>query len=121
MKRHLLANLVAASAAFFMSTAFAEVNEMYMPNSAGGFLVLTNNPCQIDAEKEQFPYAAYETDELENSYEGCWVRPEGAPGPFVAFVNVLMIEDGHRNIGSFRQHLFSPIKKRWPEVEEEKP
>lgn len=113
--------LLAALAAFFTLTAHAEVTEMYMPNDAGGFLVLTDNPCPIEGVKNEYPYAAYETDDIENSIDGCWVRPEGAPDKFEPFVIVRMVEWGSVNIGVFKQHLFTPIKQRLPEVKEEKP
>lgn len=107
--------LTIAALGGFFTPVHAEVIEMYMPNDAGGFLVLTANPCPIDEAKNAYPYAAYETDDLENSIDGCWVRPEGAPDKFEPFIIVRMVEWGSVNIGIFKQKLFSPIKKRLPE------
>ena len=91
------------------------VPEMYMPNDADGFLTLMNVDCQIPSIKDEYPYKAVNTDDQGNEIEGCWGRPPNAPEPFESFVNVFMVESGSANIATFRQHLFSSEKKRWPD------
>lgn len=115
--------LIASGAlALFTCIANTQANEvepvtkmMYMPNDSDGFLTLTSDECRIPGVKDEYPYKAVNADDQGNEIEGCWVRPPDAPGPFESFVNVFMIEMGSANIATFRQYLFSPEKKRWPD------
>ena len=112
--------ILAAIAAFFMSAltvlfiSHAYAGEKYMPNSVGGYVVLTDEPCQMPVIKEEYKNRAYATDSSGDKREGCWYRPE-AEKPFVPRVVVLMYEEGSPNVGSFDQRLFSDEMKQWEE------
>lgn len=102
--------------------------EMYMPNDAGGFVVLTSQPCQIEKMAEEYPYRAYATESSDVvNHEGCWNSPdtsevpaqlmsksEGAgPAPtirVIPLVNTWWVEGGR---ATFLQTNFSPEKKRY--------
>lgn len=96
--------------------------EMYMPNSAGGFLTLANDSCPDEDLKTEFPYRAYETDEaFENGTggeqrEGCWHVAPHLEGTLAAAYGVLMNEDGLYLLATLGFRLFNPEKKRWPDV-----
>ena len=93
-----------------MSAYADEPKEMYMPNDAGGFLVLTLEPCQLaGANKEAYPSRAYATESSDLAiHEGCWVRYTFAE----SMVNTWW---GPGLMANFRQKLFSPEKKRLEE------
>lgn len=108
-------------AVLFSFTAAAEeqkFKELYMPNAAGGYMVLTVEDCTIAAAKTLFPHRAYATvagDQVVE--EGCWMTPDltGAdeiPGmTIVPIVNTWWAGD----VFHFPQTHFTPVKKRWPE------
>jgi hypothetical protein len=103
--------------------------EMYMPNDAGGFFVLTTRPCTIEKMAEEYPYRAYATESSDLVYhEGCWNSPdtsevltqlmsksEGAGlAPtihVIPLVNTWWVEAGR---ATFMQRNFRPEKKRHP-------
>lgn len=108
--------------------AYAEQpTEMYMPNDAGGFVVLTAEPCPILKVSKDYPYRAYATEASDIVFhEGCWdspnvtevptellVKEEGAgPAPTIraiAMVNTWWKEGG---VATFRQTHFTKEKKR---------
>ena len=110
------------------ATAAEPPKEMYMPNDAGGFVVLTTRPCTIEKMAEEYPYRAYATESSEAAtHEGCWSSPdtsevptqlmsksEGAgPAPtirVIPLVNTWWVEGGR---ATFLQTNFSPEKKRY--------
>ena len=110
-----------------LSATAGEVKEMYMPNDAGGFVVLTTQPCTVEKVLEEYPYRAYATESSEAAtHEGCWISPdtsevptqlmsksEGAgPAPtirVIPLVNTWWVEGGG---ATFLQTNFSPEKKR---------
>jgi hypothetical protein len=110
-----------------LSATAGEVKEMYMANDAGGFVVLTTQPCTIEKMAEEYPYRAYATESSEAAtHEGCWTSPdtsevptqlmsksEGAgPAPtirVIPLVNTWWVEGGR---ATFLQTNFSPEKKR---------
>ena len=101
--------------------------EMYMPNDAGGFVVLTTEPCAFDKVTKEYPYRAFATESSDAvDHEGCWSTPdvsnvptqlysksEGAPDAptirIIAIVNTWWREGGK---ASFFQSNFSKEKKR---------
>ena len=111
------------------ATAADLPKEMYMPNDAGGFVVLTTQPCQVEKMAEEYPYRAYATESSELvNHEGCWHSPdisevptqlmsksEGAgPAPtirVIPLVNTWWVEGGR---ATFLQTNFSPEKKKHP-------
>ena len=78
----------------------AESLKVYTPNDAGGYIVLTQEECQIEKHKERYPYRSYATtSNPDDLYEGCYIVPNVAeakpvPGytiiPLVNFID----EDG---------------------------
>lgn len=102
--------------------------EMYMPNDAGGFVVLTTEPCAFEKTSKEYPYKAYATESSDVVYhEGCWSSPdtsevptsvfsksEGAPEAptlhVIQMVNTWWKEGGR---ATFFQSHFTPEKKRY--------
>lgn len=122
---------VLASALLVMSlsvNAAEPPKEMYMPNDAGGFVVLTIEPCKFDKVSKEYPYRAYATEASDAAFhEGCWDSPdtsavpttimsksEGAGEPptirVIPMVNTWWVEGG---LASFLQSNFRPEKKRY--------
>ena len=122
---------IAALALLVSLSAHAEPpKEMYMANDAGGFVVLTIEPCTHSIVLKEYPYRAYAT-ESSNAvmHEGCWsspdtsevptelmVKEEGAgPAPtlrVIKMVNTWWVEGGK---ATFFQSSFLPEKKRNPQ------
>ena len=116
--------------ATFIQTAVAAdlPKEMYMPNDAGGFVVLTLEPCAFEQASKEYPYKAYAKESSDAVYhEGCWSSPdtsdvptqimsksEGAPEAptiqVIQMVNTWWKEGGK---ATFMQRNFSPEKKRY--------
>lgn len=110
------------------ATAAEPPKEMYMPNDAGGFVVLTTRPCTVEKIAEEYPYRAYATESSDLvHHEGCWNSPdtsevptqlmsksEGAgPAPtirVIPLVNTWWVEAGRM---TFKQQSFSPEKKKY--------
>jgi hypothetical protein len=120
---------IAALALLVSLSAHAEPpKEMYMPNDAGGFVVLTAEPCAHKNVAKEYTYRAYATESSEAVYhEGCWsspdtsevptelmVKEEGAgPAPtlrVIQMVNTWWVEGGK---ATFFQSAFLPEKKRY--------
>jgi hypothetical protein len=96
--------------------------EMYMPNDAGGFVVLTVEACRFKQVAKDYPYRAYAVN-----HEGCWDSPdtsdvptqimsksEGAPeAPTIRVISMVNTwwEEGGK--ATFMQRNFSPEKKRY--------
>jgi hypothetical protein len=109
-----------------ISSAEGLPNEMYMANSAGGFVVLTTEPCVFDKVSKEYPYRAYATESSDIVlHEGCWVNPntdevpttimatsEGAPPAptlyIIHIVNTWWKEGGY---ATFLQERFTPEKR----------
>lgn len=104
-----------------------EPKEMYMANDAGGYVVLTVEPCAFKQVAKDYPYKAYATESSDKVYhEGCWDSPdtsgvptqlmstsEGAPTAptirVIPMVNTWWAEGGQ---ATFMQSHFSPAKNR---------
>ena len=104
-----------------------EPKEMYMANDAGGFVVLTAEPCAFANVVKEYPYKAYATEASDIVHHaGCWSTPdtsevptelysksEGAGVPptirVIRMVNTWWEEGGR---ASFLQTNFTPQKKR---------
>ena len=98
-----------------LSALADEPKEMYMPNDAGGFLVLTLEPCQLKgANTTEYPNRAYATESSDLAvHEGCWVRYTDDSG-YASFAESLVNTWwGPGLMANFRQKLFSPKKERW--------
>lgn len=113
---------------FTLNTSAEDLpNEMYMANDAGGFVVLTTEPCTFDKVSKEYPYRAYATESSDIVlHEGCWTSPdtsevpdtlfsssEGAPEPssyarVIPMVNTWWKEGGY---ASFLQEHFTPEKR----------
>jgi hypothetical protein len=121
--------LLLLTASLFQSVAAAELpKEMYMPDDAGGVVVLTTRPCTVEKMAEEYPYRAYATESSDLvNHEGCWNSPdtseiptqlmsksEGAgPAPtirVIPLVNTWWVEGGR---ATFMQRNFSTEKKRY--------
>jgi len=93
--------------------------ELYMPNEANGFIVLTTDTCpNTDAVKLGYKYRAYATEsdsEKPVTHEGCWVSPSVADAPKMEGVRIIPLVnlwfDG--DLITFPQTMFGPEKKRW--------
>ena len=90
-----------------------------MPNDAGGFLVLTLEPCQLKgANTTEYPNRAYATESSELAvHEGCWVRYTDDSGYATFAESMVNTWWGPGLMANFRQKLFGPEKKRLPEQE----
>lgn len=116
-------------ATFIQTAGAADLpKEMYMPNDAGGFVVLTLEPCAFEQASKEYPYKAYATESSDIvHHEGCWNSPdtsdvptqimsksEGAPEAptirVIQMVNTWWVEGGR---ATFLQTNFSPEKKRY--------
>ena len=105
----------------FSSFALAQdlPKELYMPNEAGGFIVLTTDACpNADAAKNVYKFRAYATEsegEKPATHEGCWDSPSVADAPKLQGVRIIPLVnlwfDG--DMITFPQTLFTPEKKRW--------
>lgn len=102
--------------------------EMYMPNDAGGFVILTAEPCAFSQVAAEYTYRTYATESSEGvSHEGCWTTPdtskvptqlysasEGAPEAptmqVIVIINTWWKEGGK---ASFFQSNFNKEKKRY--------
>ena len=90
----LIATLIATSALAASSSTTPPNGELYMPNQAGGFLVITLEKCPIPkAVKAGYDKRAYVTDGPNVKFEGCWAvsdfskfphQDEFTSGPAVA-------------------------------------
>lgn len=114
-------------AVLFSLSATAEESqlpkEMYMPNDAGGFIVLSTDACGIPAATAKgFTHRSYAT--LEDgtvAEEGCWLRPDMSEAPQIPGVKIIPIVNlWYENvILPFAQADFSPEKKRWAVAEKD--
>jgi hypothetical protein len=100
--------------------------EKYMPNEAGGFLVLTDEACKFpEAVKQGYKWRAYATESSKLArHEGCWDSPSTADAPKLQGVKIIPLvntwwEGG--DVATFPQTMFGDEKKRWdlklPEIE----
>ena len=93
--------------------------ELYMPNEAGGYIILTTDACpNADAVKLGYKYRAYATEsdsEKSARHEGCWNSPSVADAPKSAGIRIIPLVnlwfDG--DMVTFPQTMFGPEKKRW--------
>jgi len=105
-----------------------EPTELYMPNDAGGYIVLTKEMCSNDQAIKDYPYRAYGTESSEAVlHEGCWSTPdttsvptqllsksEGAPeAPTINVLSMVNTWWGNGIRATYRQSNFSKEKKRW--------
>ena len=114
---------------FISSTIMAKdlPKELYMPNDADGFIVLTVEECKIPAAaKLGFHWRAYATEGKEEKimHEGCWDRPDTSDAPRIQGVKIIPLvntlwETG--DLATFQASQFGPEKKRWdvklPEIQ----
>ena len=95
----------------FSLLSYAE--ERYMPNEAGGFIILTDNPCEIEyAKNKDFDFKFIATEKDGTEHIGCWNSYEAKDVGNSGVVN-LWVEPGL--VLMFKQYLFSDKKERWPE------
>jgi hypothetical protein len=116
---------VAVLTVFISLNAWAQ--EKYMPNEAGGFLVLTDEACKFpEAVKQGYKWRAYATEsdsEKPATHEGCWDSPSTVDAPKLQGVKIIPLVnvwfDGDQV--TFPQTMFGDEKKRWdlklPEIE----
>ena len=123
--------ILAIGACMFLCGSFARADtpkEMYMTNDAGGFVVLTTEPCAFEQVAKEYTYRTYATESSDAvSHEGCWSTPdtsnvptelysksEGAPDAptmrIILMVNTWWKEGGK---ASFFQSNFIKEKKRY--------
>ena len=78
--------LVVFSLGYNVVEAEGMPTEMYMANSAGGFVVLTTEPCASEKQAKEYPYRAYATESSDIvKHEGCWVSPNTDEVPTEVF------------------------------------
>lgn len=86
-------------ATMFMSTAFAEQGEVYLANSAGGWIVLTHEECSAETVKDYFPWRGYATEGNGAVHEACYEIPSIDDAPkqrgvkIIPVVNFIELED----------------------------
>jgi len=122
-----LAALTILFSTSLLAADYSKSKELYMPNEAGGFIVLTLEPCKFsEAIKLGFDHRAYATEsdsELPATHEGCWDSPSTADAPKLQGIKIIPLVnlwfDG--DTVTFPQTMFTPEKKRWdlklPEIE----
>ena len=115
--------LLAVLCLFISLTAHAG-EEKYMPNEAGGFMILKQGPCPFpEAVKQGYLFHATATEGVtpEVEHQGCWISPSTKEAPkdpkfkIIPLVNLWF--DGAQV--SYPVYLFGPEKKRWtmaPEI-----
>lgn len=105
-----------------------EPKEMYMSNDAGGFVVLTTEPCAFASATKEYPYRAYATESSDIvMHEGCWTSPdtsevptevfsksEGAPeAPKLHVIQMVSTWWTENARATYLQSHFTPTKKRY--------
>ena len=126
---YLMRKLVLIISLISLSALAETPKEMYMANDAGGFVILTDQPCKTESMRKEYPYHAYATESSDIVYhEGCWdspntsavptelmVQSEGAKTPptmrVIPMVNTWWKEGASR--ATFLQSNFGPEKKRF--------
>ena len=108
----MLKKLIGTTMVLIATSALA-VNEVYMANEAGGYVVLTHEPCLMKSHKDLYPYHAYATEGNGTVHLGCYIIPsiEDAPRSpdFEVFAVVNFIdEDGESFV--IPAHFFSSEK-----------
>ena len=85
-----------------------------MPNESGQFFVLTEENCNIEQFRQDFPFKAWSTDEQMVDHLACWNISQPDPrGIMDQMVSMKFEEIGNGAIFSFRKSKFSPERKRW--------
>lgn len=112
--------LFALVALFFSVPVFAldfgNSNELYLPNQAGGDMVLSKEPCNFpSAVKIGFKNRSYATEDNGTVHEGCWLAPEVGPEAFdnlpAGMVIIPIVNLWYDNIVTpFKQDQFTPYK-----------
>ena len=101
----MLKKLLVVTTLLVTTASFAQQDEVYMENQAGGYLALTHQECKAKEVKEVFPYHAYGVDgqgnivgmacyqipKLPNQAEMSEV-PQGMS--IIPVVNVVDLQDG---------------------------
>ena len=101
----MLKKLLVVTTLLITTASFAQQDEVYMENQAGGYLALTHQECKAKEVKEVFPYHAYGVDgqgnivgmacyqipKLPNQAEMSEV-PQGMS--IIPVVNVVDLQDG---------------------------
>lgn len=113
MKKYVIIALL-----LFSSTVFAAGfgQDLYMPDSDGGFLTITSEPCEDKAVNDTFDFKSYREDDGK-LIPSCWTM-------------IIPPEDAHKNklipviavyekgiVSTFSLKLFSTEKKRWTDDE----
>ena len=89
--------------------------EVYTPNDAGGYIVLTHESCQLEKFKKTYPYRGYATtSDVDVVHEGCYDVPSIESAPqlpgYKVFSMVNFIDaDGLRV--EWPLHIFSSTKE----------
>jgi len=101
----MLKQLLVVTTLLITTASFAQQDEVYMENQAGGYLALTHQECKVSKLKDTFPWHAYGVDgegnvlgqacyqipKLPNQEEMAEV-PEGMS--VIPVVNVIDLQDG---------------------------
>ena len=93
--------------------------ELYMPNDAGGFIVITVEDCTFEYAKKEFPNRAYATEITDNGeiiHEGCWMTEIPPDSRYIPLFNIFFEPN---IVASYPHKDFSPEKKRHPELNRE--
>jgi hypothetical protein len=119
--------LLVTAALFYTQLAAAQdlPKELYMPNEAGGFVVITTDACpNADAVKKGYKFRAYATESSDAvRHDGCWDSPSTAGAPKMEGVRIIALVNLWFNgdTATVPQTMFGPEKKRWditlPEIE----
>lgn len=102
-----------------LAADYSKSKELYMPNEAGGYIVLTLEDCKFpEAVKQGFDHRAYATEsdsEKPATHEGCWDSPSTADAPRIQGIKIIPLVnlwfDGET--ATFPQTMFGPEKRRW--------
>jgi hypothetical protein len=70
---------------------YADNDEVYMANAAGGYVALTHETCTLDFAKELYPYRAYATTSAGDIYEGCFNIPSIEDAPVVEGIKIFPV------------------------------
>mgnify|MGYP006286711871 CR=1 FL=1 len=106
---------------FFVCSAMAaeEPQELYLPNDAGGYIILTLEECKIPAiEKQGYHFRVYatETEDGQSMHEGCWDRPDTSDAPRIEGIKIIPVVNTYWETGdraTFQASQFTPEKRRW--------
>lgn len=114
-----LAVLLALFSTSLLAADYSKSKELYMPNEAGGYIVLTLEPCGFtEATRQKFEHRAYATEsdsEKPVTHEGCWDSPDTSDAPRERGLKIIPLVNlwFEGETVTLPQTMFGPEKRRY--------